>query len=235
MLTAQHPLLPVGLPWGRQCEGRDPSDCPLPSPPRAVVVVPPLCLQGDGEGVGMGRAQRAGGGKFFFFAPEEWSFRGTSAPLHTAKRNQSAAPGNEIPTRRRKKTRIPLPPHPQRKEERKEERKKERSKKKDGRKTENKKNKDKCKHAPRPPRRAPTAAVLTLLFCPDQCTMAWLCAESPVRAKVVLPSRSSSSPKRAAPEPPGSRPAAPPGPAVPRGLRPRRRRAEFRRPPACPR
>ncbi|KAK2098961.1 hypothetical protein P7K49_024412 [Saguinus oedipus] len=37
--------------------------------------------------------------------------------------------------------------------------------------------------------------VLTLLLCPDQCTMAWLWAESPVSAKEVLGSRSSSAAK----------------------------------------
>ena len=40
--------------------------------------------------------------------------------------------------------------------------------------------------------------LLTLLLWPDQWTMAWLCAESPVSAKVVLVSFSSSSRKRVA-------------------------------------
>lgn len=45
--------------------------------------------------------------------------------------------------------------------------------------------------AARRPRSA-TEWVLTLLLCPDQCTMAWLWAESPVSANEVLGSRSSS-------------------------------------------
>lgn len=69
---------------------------------------------------------------------------------------------------------------------------------------------------------AHSSILLTLLLWPDQWTMAWLCAESPVSANVVLVSLSSSIRKRVAlsrSRAPVPGPCCPPSLSMPRRLR----------------